>query len=376
MVELDADPKANIASLSIAKKQLIQIAKALATNAAYLILDEPTSSLTEKESETLFSLLGGLKAKGVSILFVSHKLEEVLAICDRISVIRDGNMIATVDRESVTKESIISMMIGRAYFDSDALKGEIKPGETMLEAVGICKKGLFKNVDFNVRSGEIVGFYGLVGAGRTEIARCVIGDYLIDSGEIRVGGKAAQIKSISDSFSRYKIGYITENRKEGIFLKKSNRWNISIAAWKKMRGKVLKTISSKKERALCDDTVRDLSIKISGLSQRTEELSGGNQQKISFAKWLAAGCDILIIDEPTIGVDVMAKDVIHALIWKLAVEKGKTIVLITSDLDELLKLAMRIYVVRDGAIVGKNEFQDPRSADKQRLSNWIGQLLT
>jgi ribose transport system ATP-binding protein len=376
IVKLDVSPEANVGNLSVAQKQLVQIAKALSCDARLLIMDEPTSSLTLRESETLFDIVRSLRARGVGIVFVSHKLEEVFAICDSITVIRDGRKMATVSRDQADKNEIIEMMIGRNYRDEYLGEFDIDPSPPALEVHGVTKGALVRDASFLARRGEIVGFYGLVGSGRSELARTIIGEYAMDSGSVFVNGRAASIRSVADSLYKYKIGYVTENRKdEGLFLRKPNHWNISISAWPKLINRLSRKISTRKQTAVCAKVVEDFDIRISSLDQNTEELSGGNQQKVSLAKWLAADCEILIVDEPTVGVDVGAKATIHRLIWELAKRDKKAIILISSDLPEMLKLARRIYIMKSGRIVQELTQSDADFRDKDAVSMKIGQLL-
>ena len=376
MAKLDIDPGANAGDLSVAQKQLVQIAKALSCNARMLIMDEPTSSLTLRESATLFEILKSLRERGTSIVFVSHKLEEIFSVCDSITVIRDGRKMATVNRDKVDKNEIIELMIGRDYLDE--YFGEFEPDRSLpaLQAKGVTKGALVRNASFHAFRGEIVGFYGLVGSGRSELAKTVVGEYEKDSGSILVDGREAKIGSVADSLYGYRIGYVTENRKEeGLFLRKPNYWNISISAWPKLVNRLSRMISAKKQTAVCAKLVEDFDIRISSLDQNTEELSGGNQQKVSLAKWLAADCEILIIDEPTVGVDVGAKATIHRLIWDLAKRDGKAIILISSDLPEMLKLARRIYIMKSGSIVQELTQSNSDFKDKEAVSRKIGEIL-
>jgi ribose transport system ATP-binding protein len=375
IVKLDLDPRVKAGELSPAQKQLVQIAKALSSEARFLIMDEPTSSLTLHESATLFDIIGSLRARGVGLIFVSHKLEEVFSICDTITVIRDGRKMATSARSDVTEGEVIEMMIGRSY--RDEYLGELEPeGSPTLEVKSLTRRDSFREASFTARKGEIVGFYGLVGSGRSELARTIIGEYPMDSGSVLVNGREARIRSVADSLYRYKIGYVTENRKEeGLFQRKPNRWNISIAAWPKLVLGLSRKISSRRQASICEKLVADLDIRLSSLGQNTEELSGGNQQKVSLAKWLAADCEILLIDEPTVGVDVGAKATIHKLIWELAKRDKKTIVLISSDLPEMLKLARRIYIMKGGRIVQELKEPEIDFRDKEAVSKRIGQLL-
>jgi len=354
MVGLNLPPQTVIRDLSAAQKQLVQIAKALASEAKILLLDEPTSSITEHEAETLFSLLRGLKEQGVIIIFVSHKLEEVFALCDKITVLRDGQWIGTKSIDEVDTRLLIKMMIGRAAEDESYGVLNVNDDVTVLEAKHLYKKGKVHDVSFTLREGEILGFYGLVGAGRTETARLLIGEDTLTGGEIYIRGEKASIKSVADSLYRYNMGYITENRKEeGLLLDATVKTNITITIWNKIVHKIFQAISPSQETAQAQKMIDTLAIKVTGGNQITNDLSGGNQQKVSISKWLAAGCGILIIDEPTVGVDVGAKEYIHSLIWDLADKEKKSIILISSDMPEMIKLASRILVFKDKQIAGE-----------------------
>lgn len=356
MVGLDIPPTKLIGELSVAQKQMVEISKSLASNSKILLLDEPTSSISETEADKLFSILRGLKEKGIIVLFVTHKLEEVFKICDRVTVLRDGKKIGTKIISEVNRQDLVKMMIGREEkIESFRSKG-IDKGNVFLEVKNMIKKHKIDDVSFKLYKGEILGFYGLVGAGRTELARLVIGEDKKQSGDVFLNGKKIKVKSIGDSLYKYRIGYVTENRKEeGLLLYSTIQTNIGITIWPKIAGRILRFIDSKKERNHAQNMVEKLDVKTTGLDQLVQKLSGGNQQKVSIAKWLGAECDIIIFDEPTIGVDVGAKGYIHELIFNLAQMEGKSIILISSDMPEIIKLANRIYVFRDKKIIGEIE---------------------
>lgn len=372
IVGMDIDPKVKIKGLTAAQKQLIQIAKAISSGAKYLLLDEPTSSLTKHEAENLFQLLRQLKQQNVGIIFVSHKIEEITELCDTITVLRDGKIVGTMDCESVTRDEIVHMMIGRDQ--TVAYRGflDIKD-EKVLEVRHLSKYGLFDDINVHLNRGEILGWYGLIGSGRTELARLIIGERPIDDGEILINGKQVRIKSISDSLYQYGIGYVTENRKEeGLILNASIEDNISITIWNKITNKFQK-INRKKEIEAVDDIIDALKIKCPSRDVKTLSLSGGNQQKVSIGKWLAATCEIFIFDEPTVGVDIGAKEYIHSLIWDLAKVQGKSVILISSDLPELVSLARRVLVFADkkikGEITGLNETEKTYEEVSREIGN-------
>ncbi len=376
MVDLKMPPDTLVKSLSAAQKRLTQIARALAGQAKVILLDEPTGALTEHESGNLFRVLRGLREQGVTLVFVSHKFEEVFSLCDRATVLRDGRYIGTHPIAELTPGSLIAMMIGREFTEPHLGKVNVNRERIVMSANNVTSHGRIHEASFDLHEGEILGFYGLVGAGRSELARVVIGDLPMDAGRLFVNGKATTIRNIGDSLYRYRIGYVTENRKEeGLFLSDTVRTNISVAVWPRLRHWLTRYINHKAEDRVCHDTVKALSIKTPGLNQTVENLSGGNQQKISVGKWLAADCDILIIDEPTIGVDVGAKDQIHHLIRDLAQIKRKAVILISSDMPEIIKLANRILVFRGGRIAG--EVPDVDNPDKgyPDVSAAIGKFL-
>jgi len=376
LVGLPLPPDTVIKRLSAAHKQLVQIAKALAAEARVLLLDEPTSSLTEHEARNLFALLRGLRDKGVTIIFVSHKFEEIFALCDRVSVLRDGRLVGTRPIAGLTRPEIVTMMIGRDVTQAHLGRLDADGGREMLRAEGVTRTGRIEGASFTLREGEILGFYGLVGAGRTELARVLIGEDRLDSGAVYVRGEKAHIRSVADSLKRYRIGYVTENRKEeGLLLGSPVRTNVTITVWPRLARRLTRFISRTRELGITRDMIRDLSIRATGPEQKTEDLSGGNQQKICFAKWLAADCDILIVDEPTVGVDVGAKEQIHKLLWDLAKTKRKAIILISSDMPEIVRVASRILVFRDRRIAGEIDGVDDGTKTYAEVSAAIGRYL-
>ncbi len=377
MVDLQLDPRTPIGPLSAAQKQLVQIAKALSCDSKILILDEPTSSVTKHEAANLFSIMRRLKERGVTLIFVSHKLEEIFEVCDRVTVIRDGKWVGTDHVSSLDREKIIEMMIGRKC-SNEYLGNLDRNGEDIvLEAVGITKESEIEDASFQLRRGEILGFYGLVGAGRTELAKILIGSTKADSGVLRVHGREVEIRSVADAIYTHGIGYVSENRKEeGLILDFDVEQNIGITIWSRMRAKLSRKIDDRAIRDVERRHIDRLKIKITGLDQMVKNLSGGNQQKVSIAKWLAADCDILIIDEPTVGVDVGAKEYIHELIWDLAKEQHTSIILISSDLPEMVKLARRILVFKEHRIVAElDDIHTRESLCEDEISRRIGAYL-
>jgi ribose transport system ATP-binding protein len=376
LVGLALPPDALVRNLSAAQKQLIQIAKALSADARVLFLDEPTSSLTEHEAGNLFRILGDLRARGVTIIFVSHKVEEVFALCDAVSVLRDGRHVGTRRTADLGPGDLVRMMIGREVAEARLGRLDVNRDREMLRAEHVVRKGKVEDASFTLFEGEILGFYGLVGAGRTELARVLVGEDGLDGGALYVRGAKTRIQSVADSLERHRIGYVTENRKEeGLLLQSPVTTNITITVWPRLRGRLSRAISRARELSLTGRMIRALDIRTTGPYQRTEDLSGGNQQKICISKWLAADCDILIIDEPTVGVDVGAKEQIHQLIRDLARNERKAVVLISSDMAEVIKVASRILVFRDHRVVGEITDVDGETGTYGRVSAAIGRYL-
>jgi ribose transport system ATP-binding protein len=377
MVDLDVKPTDIVGKMTVAQKKLIQIARALCLDASIILLDEPTASLTEAESENLFRIVRRLKENGTIVIFVSHKLDEVKQISDKISVLRDGHLIKTVNCDDVEKQDIVEMMVGREI-KLDKFMGflEIDRTKTVMEVQDFTNTRYFNNINFKLYRGEILGFYGLVGSGRTELSKTILGVYRKDGGKIIIDGREVVIPNMRQALQKYKIGYVSENRKEeGLILSADLQNNIGITIWHRIATK-LRLISEKTEQEICREMIRELAIKTTGVKQTVNHLSGGNQQKVSIAKWLAAQCDILIIDEPTVGVDVGAKEFIHDIIWDLAKKNRKAVILISSDMPELVKLARRICVFRDGHIVGEIDgLNDGVEKSYHEVSAQIGKYL-
>ena len=355
-VGLDLDPTIPVRNLSAAHKQMIQIAKALSSEAKVLMLDEPTSSLTQYEADILFDILRKLRSEGVIMIFVSHKLDEVQMIADRVTVFRDGRWMGTDDITHMSRDRIVKMMIGRESSYTYRGRLDAENNEIALEAENICSKhhGL-KDLSFHVRKGEILGFYGLVGSGRTELIRTVLGIDKMNSGTVKLYGKEIKTTDFGKSLHKYKIGYVTENRKEeGLFLNDTVKMNICINSLTEFyHNKMLPLIKIKNEYTSAQKYVDKLEIKTPKLDTKAGSLSGGNQQKISIAKWLCAECDVIVIDEPTVGVDIGAKEYIHQLIWDLAAVEKKAVILISSDMNEIVSLSRRMLIFKDKKIVNE-----------------------
>ena len=353
IMDLDIDPKTVVSELTVAKMQLCEIAKALSLRAKILLLDEPTSSLSPQESENLFALLKKIvRDEGVSIVFVSHKLEEIFNICDDVTVLRDGENACTSEGiKNLDRQKLVRLMIGR---DEQIVKSarKIKNAKDTILALRNVKTELgHKNIDLELNRSEIIGLYGLVGAGRTELMKCLIGQNKITDGDVIVNGKKVTINSPKTALEKFKIGYISEDRKkEGLILIHNVLDNTSITVWSQIR-KAFGFVTDGMIANKVDSYIRELEVKTPSNYQLISNLSGGNQQKISVAKWLAAGTDILIIDEPTVGIDIKTKAYLHELIIKLA-DNGTSIILISSDMPEMISLADKILVMKDFQVNG------------------------
>lgn len=334
---------------SVGQQQMIEIAKALMTQAKVIIMDEPTAALTEREIVKLFEVIRALKAEGVSIVYISHRMEEIFAICDRITVMRDGITVDTKNIPATNFDEVVRKMVGRELTERYP-KRNPKPGEVVLEVKNATRRGLFENVSFNVRAGEVVGFSGLMGAGRTEIMRSIFGLDKLDSGEIVLKGKKINIRRPEDAV-RHGIGFITEDRKdEGLVLDFSIRENMALPNLFSFTSKGF--ISSRKEKEFVDTLVKRLQVKTQSAETPAGSLSGGNQQKVVIAKWIGIGPSLLILDEPTRGVDVGAKREIYQLINELT-DRGVAIIMVSSELPEVLGMSDRIIVVHEGHIGGE-----------------------
>lgn len=350
-MHLQLEPRAKVADLTVAKQQMVEIAKALSFDASVLIMDEPTAALTDTEIDELFRLIRQLREKGVGVVHISHRLEELKQISDRITVMRDGHYINTVQTQEATIDQIISMMVGRTIYEATPEIPENPSEQVVLEVRNLTRGNVIKNVSFNLKKGEILGFAGLVGAGRTEVARAVFGADRFDSGEIYVEGKQVHIRRPQDAV-QHGIAYLSEDRKRyGLALSMDVESNIVLAAFKKFINR-LGWVNRSKTNATAKQFTNTLAIKTPNLQQKVKFLSGGNQQKVVIGKWLTADTDILIFDEPTRGIDVGAKSEIYHLLNNLA-QQGKGIIMISSELPEILRMSHRVVVMCEGQITGE-----------------------
>lgn len=351
LLNLDLDPRTKVADLTVAKQQMVEIIKALSYNPEVLIMDEPTAALTEAEIEELFRIVRKLRDNGVGIIYISHRLEELKQISNCVTVMRDGQYIDTVCTKDATIDQIINMMVGRTLYEAPPPIKEDASREVVLEVKNLNRGRMIKDVSFNLKKGEILGFAGLMGAGRTEVARAIFGADPPQSGEIYVKGKKIIINHPSQAVSRG-IGYLSEDRKRyGLALGMEVDTNIVLATFEKFLG-FLGVVRQAKVRAQAESLVEQLAIKTPSLQQKVKYLSGGNQQKVVISKWLVRDCDILIFDEPTRSIDVGAKSEIYKLLNSLA-ESGKSIIMISSELPEILRMSHRIVVMCEGRITGE-----------------------
>jgi ribose transport system ATP-binding protein len=351
-MNLDLDPNTLISKLSVAKQQMVEIAKALSFNSEVLIMDEPTAALTDSEIDELFRIIESLQAKGVGIIYISHRMEELLRITDRITVMRDGAYINTVETKQVSIDQIISMMVGRQIYQSTKPRMNEKYNEKVLEVKDLNRGSKLKDINFHLNKGEILGFAGLMGAGRTEVARAIFGADTIDSGEILIQGEKVQINNPHDAVKKG-IGYLSEDRKLfGLMVEMDVKTNMAIASYKDYMRFGGAWMNDTKIIKAAKQSVESLSVKTPSVHQTVKFLSGGNQQKVVIGKWLTRDCQILIFDEPTRGIDIGAKGEIYKLLNELA-DQGKSIIMISSELPEILRMSHRIVVMCEGRITGE-----------------------
>lgn len=345
----DIDPNEKVGNLSVAYQQIVEICKCLARNSKVLVFDEPTAVLTFSETKKLLSIIKQLQEDGVSIIYISHRLEELIEISDSITVLKDGKYVGTVETSSITKEKLVTMMVGREltqlFPDRSA-----KIGDEVLKVENLNAGSMVKNVSFSVRSGEVVGFSGLVGSGRTEAMRAIFGADKRDSGKIIYFGNEVNFKDPKEAINNG-FGLLPEDRKsQGLILEQSIRMNATIASMFKI--KKYDIIDHKKEKAYVKELLASIATKYGSIEDDANSLSGGNQQKIALAKWLSADCKSIVFDEPTRGVDVGAKTEIYRIINELA-ERGVAVIIIASEMAEILGMCDRAIVMREGSIVGE-----------------------
>lgn len=362
-LDVEMDPQRKVKTLNVCQQQITEIAKALSIKAEIIIMDEPTSALMEAETETLFKIIRRLKAEGLGIIYISHDLEEVFAISDTVTVLRDGKVIATKQVKEITPAEAVKMMVGRDISDMYPKKQTGK-GEVLLKVENLSAGSRLKGINFNLCKGEILGISGLLGAGRTELARVLFGADRYTEGRISINKKEVVIKSIPNAI-KAGVGFVPEDRKyQGLFMGKSVLWNITAPnAAAVSKGGI---INKKIENRFAQEYIKKLDIKISGINQKVTNLSGGNQQKVVLAKWLARNPSVLILDDPTRGIDVGAKHAIYNLIVELAAQ-GMGIIFISSELPEVLGISDRILVIRDGRIQGELDRKDATQEAVMRI---------
>lgn len=344
------DPDTLAKDISIGDMQMIEIVKSLTKNSSIIIMDEPTTALTEVETKKLFEVIKKLKQQGIAIIYISHRMDEIFQICDSITVLRDGKHVGDVKTSDVTQDELITMMVGRKLEEQFPYK-EVEKTKTLLKVEDISFGNRVKKVSFEVKGGEILGFAGLMGAGRTELAKTIIGDYKKECGEIYVDGKKVNIHSPKDAIN-FGVCYVSEDRKkEGLILGLSVRENMTLSNLKTYENRYMK-INRKSEKLEVEEYIKKISIKTPNQEQLIKYLSGGNQQKVILSKWLMLSPKVLIIDEPTKGIDVGAKKEIYDVLNELK-SMGKAIILISSDMAEVIGISDRVIVMHEGEITGK-----------------------
>ena len=357
---VNISPKTVMAELSVGQQQMVEICKALMADAKVIIMDEPTAALTQSETVALFKVIESLRKKGVSMVYISHRMEEIFELCDRITVLRDGSYIGVKNIPETNMNEIVKMMIGREIGERYPSRN-VKIGKEVLKVKELTRKGTFHDVNFSVRAGEVLGVSGLMGAGRTEIMQAIFGNLSYEIGTIEIDGKEVKISNPRQAME-HGIGFITEDRKtEGLMLDKSIRENISLCNLRRISKSSV--ISREAEKNMVAEAIKDLHIKCFGSYHECNNLSGGNQQKVVLAKWILTNPKILILDEPTRGVDIGAKKEIYSIINKLAAQ-GVAIIMVSSELPEVLGMSDNIMVVREGEVRGIISYEE---ANQERV---------
>ncbi len=369
-LNMDINPKEKLANLTVGKQQMVEIAKAVSHNLKILILDEPTAALTDKEINELFTIMRDLASKGVAMVYISHRMDEIGEITDRITVMRDGANAGNGETKDLTKEDIIHMMVGRVIYEEPKTVSHVQPdAEIVMEVENLSAGKMVKDVSFKLKRSEILGFAGLMGAGRTETARAIFGADPHERGSIRINGKPVEILTPMDAI-KCGIGYLSEDRKRyGLAINLSVLDNSIMTAYEKFEKSIF--VNYAKARKVAQEYVEKLNTKTPSINQLIKNLSGGNQQKVVIAKWLIRNSDILIFDEPTRGIDVGAKSEIYHLMNEL-VKEGKSIIMISSELPEVLRMSDRIVVMCEGRITGELNIEDASQEKIMHLATLRG----
>lgn len=365
-MHVNIDPKETMSNLTVGKQQMCEIAKAISHDAKIIVFDEPSAALTEAEIQELFNIIRDLRARDIGIVYISHRMDEIKVITDRVTVMRDGTYVGTLITKDSTKDDIINMMVGRVIYEDPKTASTVPADAPVVLKVEHLNAGkMVQDVSFELHKGEILGFSGLMGAGRTETARAIFGADPIDSGDIYIEGKKVTINSPQDAVNNG-IGYLSEDRKRyGIVVNKTVAENTTMATMEKfMKGLF---IDKEKEKKVAMEYVEALATKTPDVDQLVVNLSGGNQQKVVIAKWLTRNCDILIFDEPTRGIDVGAKSEIYKLMNKLA-EEGKAIIMISSEMTEILRMSDRIVVMCEGRKTGELDIAEATQENIMNLA--------
>lgn len=366
MMNLDVNPETRVADMTVAKQQMVEIAKAFSFNSDVLVFDEPSAALTDVEINELFRIIRQLKKEGAGIIYITHRLEELKEISDRVTVLRDGQFVGTVQTRDAGIDEIIKMMVGRVIYESSPEVPDQRSDEIVLDVKNLNRGREIRDVSFNLKKGEILGFAGLVGAGRTEVARAIFGADPVDSGEIMIKGKIAHIKQPADAVKN-DLGYLSEDRKRyGLCLGLDIKTNIAMTIVESLTA-FMGWIKDNLVTDISGNIVNQLSIRTPSLEQTAKNLSGGNQQKVVVGKWLARDADILIFDEPTRGIDVGAKQEIYTLLNDLA-KKGKSIIMISSELPEILRMSHRVVVMCEGRITGELDYTEATQESIMQLA--------
>ncbi len=355
-MKIDIDPRMKMDDLTVGKQQMCEIAKAISHDAKVIIFDEPSAALTEKEIDELFVIIRDLRSQGIGCVYISHRMDEIKEITDRVTVMRDGTYVGTLITADSTKDDIINMMVGRVIYEDPKSASTCPPDAPVVLKVENLNAGkLVKNINFELHKGEVLGFSGLMGAGRTETARALFGADPKSSGKIYINGEEVDIKSPQDAV-KHGIGYLSEDRKRyGVVVRRSIAENTTMACLENYMNGIF--INKRAETKESDELVKELATKTPNSEELVVNLSGGNQQKVVIAKWLARDCDILIFDEPTRGIDVGAKNEIYKLMNRLASE-GKSIIMISSEMTEILRMSDRVMIMCEGEITGEIDISE------------------